>query len=194
MTAFAPDNHYMLFMTALTDNETFAEFHAQTEGIWATDAFYSMLHATNLFNTTISDTAPADTNSVWIDPNNPAIGAPSVARIYNTATSAWETATLSLFADLLARVGAYNPDITWTTALRPATPSIGQAGYNVTIPSYEFWNGTAWEVFGNAGATHSAGSAAHALPVIGDTWFDTDDDILYQRLFDGLSTIWLQIS
>lgn len=33
---------------------------------------------------------------------------------------------------------------TWTTAGRPSSPTIGQAGYNTTIPQLEVYNGTTW--------------------------------------------------
>jgi hypothetical protein len=32
----------------------------------------------------------------------------------------------------------------WTTATRPASPRIGRLGYNTTLATWEFWNGTAW--------------------------------------------------
>lgn len=33
---------------------------------------------------------------------------------------------------------------TWTTAGRPSSPTLGQAGYNTTIPQLEVYNGTTW--------------------------------------------------
>jgi hypothetical protein len=32
----------------------------------------------------------------------------------------------------------------WTTSGRPASPQIGQFGYNTTLSNFDFWNGTAW--------------------------------------------------
>ncbi len=36
---------------------------------------------------------------------------------------------------------------TWTTVGRPGTPYVGLSGFNSTIDTYEFWNGTSWISF-----------------------------------------------
>lgn len=41
---------------------------------------------------------------------------------------------------------------TWTTATRPASPSVAQVGWNTTIGSLENYNGTAWTAVGGGGA------------------------------------------
>jgi hypothetical protein len=35
----------------------------------------------------------------------------------------------------------------WTTDTRPASPEVGQAGYNTTLSAPEFWTGSAWSSF-----------------------------------------------
>ena len=53
------------------------------------------------------------------------------------------TATLTLAA---AGTGMVNSS--WST--RPGSPAVGQQGYNTTLQSMEFWNGTAWAQYGQA--------------------------------------------
>jgi hypothetical protein len=33
----------------------------------------------------------------------------------------------------------------WTTANRPASPTVGQIGWNITLNQIESWNGSAWQ-------------------------------------------------
>lgn len=33
---------------------------------------------------------------------------------------------------------------TWTTEDRPISPTEGTRGYNKTLHTYEYWNGTTW--------------------------------------------------
>lgn len=258
MTVFNPDQHFMLFLTSLNGVVDYNTFQDKAKGIWAKDVFMASMNSAGLLDTEISDTAPSSTEVIWVDPNNPSTTAPSVIRIYNTASAAWETATLALFADLLARVGGYSsasawtaanrpgtPSVgqagynqtsgafeywngsawvtigaggsslpssgvgtlyrdssgnlsyaskTWTTAGRPGSPYVGQAGYNSTLNAYEFWDNTAWVQFASGGDTHYSQATVPTTPVVGDTWYDTTIDVLFQRVNDGVANIWLQIS
>ncbi|MFG6500131.1 hypothetical protein [Sulfitobacter sp. 1A15106] len=41
---------------------------------------------------------------------------------------------------------------------------------------------------------HTVNPVPPAAPNVGDTWYDSDDDILYKRTNDGTSDIWLQVA
>lgn len=41
---------------------------------------------------------------------------------------------------------------TWTTAGRPASPTVGQMGWNTDLASMENYNGSAWASVGGGGA------------------------------------------
>tara|TARA_R110002126_G_C10345209_1_gene491155 strand:+ start:539 stop:688 length:150 start_codon:yes stop_codon:yes gene_type:complete len=43
-----------------------------------------------------------------------------------------------------ANVAASTPP-SWTTATRPASPVVGQMGFNTTISAIDYWNGTTWQ-------------------------------------------------
>lgn len=34
----------------------------------------------------------------------------------------------------------------WTTANRPASPTVGQIGWNTTLGQLELWTGSSWQV------------------------------------------------
>ena len=42
--------------------------------------------------------------------------------------------------------------------------------------------------------TNSSGATPHANPTTGDTWYDTDEDILYERVNDGTTDLWIDVS
>lgn len=46
----------------------------------------------------------------------------------------------------------------WTTASRPASPQVGQAGFNTDIGLPEFWDGSNWVLAGSGGVTPSEGA------------------------------------
>ena len=46
----------------------------------------------------------------------------------------------------------------WTTAGRPATPTVSQTGYNSTLGILEFYNGTSWQP-----ATSAVGTGGDAV-------------------------------
>jgi hypothetical protein len=33
----------------------------------------------------------------------------------------------------------------WTTANRPAAPTVGQMGFNTTLTKIDYWTGSAWQ-------------------------------------------------
>jgi len=41
------------------------------------------------------------------------------------------------------------------------------------------------------GATYSTGNTAPVSPSVGDKWFDTDDEILFEYINDGTSNVWV---
>jgi hypothetical protein len=50
------------------------------------------------------------------------------------------------FTDGLTAIKSLNLPI-WTTATRPAMPTVGLVGFNSSLASVEFWNGTQWAFF-----------------------------------------------
>ena len=79
-----------------------------------------------------------------------------------------------------------------TSATRLA---VGTNGQVLTADSSEA-SGMKWaDAAAGGGATFTAATTAPAGPSNGDTWYDTDDNILYQRITDGGGTgVWLDIS
>ena len=72
---------------------------------------------------------------VWSTATRPALPAIGSSIGYNTDFSGIEIFTPS---------GWFVNGGIWTTAGRPSTVSPGSWGYNTTIPSREYWDGTNW--------------------------------------------------
>ena len=54
-----------------------------------------------------------------------------------------------------------------------------------------FWaNGTAW----SSGGSLISSATAPSTPALGDHWYDTSSDVLYIRINDGVTALWLDIS
>ena len=95
MTVYAPKTQYRLFMKDIAGITDFPTFMAKVEAIWGLDGFLSEFHESGIFNTVISDTAPTDKMSIWIDPNNPSTSANSIVKMHNG--SEWVNANWNLF-------------------------------------------------------------------------------------------------
>ena len=67
----------------------------------------------------------------------------------------------------------------WPTTWRPAHPATGASGYNTTLNSQEYWNGTAWVAPAPAGGTATWTTAGRpASPSAGTTGFNTTLNIV----------------
>lgn len=62
-----------------------------------------------------------------------------------TAYGAWKASGSS------GSSGSTTP-LSWTTATRPASPSVGTTGYNTTLSVLETWNGTSWAAVSSSGS------------------------------------------
>lgn len=72
----------------------------------------------------------------------------------------------------------------------PASPSINDT-YSVGSKSW-IWNGYSWDLLGAQTFTSSPNPPT-AIKV-GDRWYNTSTDILYEYISDGASQFWLDIS
>jgi hypothetical protein len=66
---------------------------------------------------------------------------------------------------------------------------------NVYTNAIRTTTGIYWAGNGNpiAGITYTASSSPPSGPTKGDQWYDTDTDILYEYVFDGTSSYWVDI-
>jgi hypothetical protein len=71
----------------------------------------------------------------------------------------------------------------------PGTPSVGQI-YTAGSKSWK-WNGYAWDMQGGILAT---GTNPPLNPKVGDQWYKSDTDVLYEFINDGSSSNWIDIS
>ena len=95
----------------------------------------------------------------------------------NAATQATSIATLQSQVYSNSNVSSYLP-----------TYSGNISAGNVITNDGIFWsNGTRFR----PGGTHSTGTAPHANPAVGDTWYNTSDNIYYQYIDSGESTVWV---
>jgi len=73
---------------------------------------------------------------------------------------------------------------------------------NVTYTGTDGTTGQALLTYGNgvtyfgnvatdSGATYTTGNTAPVSPSVGDKWFDTDDEILFEYINDGTSNVWV---
>lgn len=67
------------------------------------------------------------------------------------------------------------------------TGNITTTGNLVTTNGIFWSNGTRFR----PGGTHSTGTAPHSNPSVGDTWYNTTDNIYYQYIDSGESTVWV---
>ncbi len=84
-----------------------------------------------------------------------AAASPSAPALTQVVGGVWEMplAQIAVAANATAVGGGDITDVrrylgtqvgTWTTATRPASPTLGLLGYNSSLAAYEFWNGSAW--------------------------------------------------
>jgi len=104
MSVFNPQTEFALFLTGNSDITDFTSFFAKTRAMPALDFVLSGLVAAGLFDMEVSETAPASTLKIWVDPNATPETLSSAVKIYNAEASAWQTATLPLFAKLIERL------------------------------------------------------------------------------------------
>ena len=55
-----------------------------------------------------------------------------------------------------------------------------------------YWAGNGYAVSGG-GITYTSDTSPHALPAIGDQWYDTSTDILYEYIEDGTTEYWVDV-
>jgi hypothetical protein len=81
-----------------------------------------------------------------------------------------------------------------TTGALVVGGGIGIAG-NVYADALRTTTGIYWSGNGNpiAGITYTASASSPAGPSKGDQWYDTVSDILYEYIFDGTSSYWVDI-
>lgn len=63
----------------------------------------------------------------------------------------------------------------WTTAGRPATPYIGQHGYNTTLGTFEVWSGAYWMAFIKENLSQFADNAEALLALTPGQYYKTPD-------------------
>lgn len=51
-----------------------------------------------------------------------------------------------------------------------------------------------WKAIQSIGVTVTASGVAPAAPKLGDLWYNTNDSVLYTRIYDGAANIWLDAS
>jgi hypothetical protein len=77
---------------------------------------------------------------------------------------------------------------TVTTSAQPNITSVGTLG-NLTITNTL----TVGNIVG-AGQTTTASSTAPTSPTVGDTWYDTVNDVTYRYIYDGTNTVWMDFT
>jgi len=67
---------------------------------------------------------------------------------------------------------------------------------NITVNAVRTATGLYWSSNGAqiTGITYTASSTPPAGPNKGDKWYDTDDDVLYEYSFDGVTAYWIDVS
>lgn len=85
----------------------------------------------------------------------------------------------------------------WTTATRPGSPTVGQAGFNTTTSLPELWNGSAWSSFlPAAGTVTNAMLANSAITVngsatsLGGSVITTGDVAGKNKIINGAFDFW----
>ena len=107
------------------------------------------------------------------------------------------TGTVNLFTSstnqiVLGSTGAVKVPV-GTNANQP-TGANGLVRYNTDKDSLEGYNGTAWFKQFDGRNFITTSTSAPTSPDVGQMWFDSSDDKIYQRFNDGTSSFWAQIA
>ena len=78
------------------------------------------------------------------------------------------------------------PDISF-----PVSPTLNQT-YSIGSKTWK-WNGYAWDLQISS-TKYTASTNPPANPSIGDQWYKSDVDILYEYISDGISNYWIDTS
>jgi ABC-type glycerol-3-phosphate transport system permease component len=78
------------------------------------------------------------------------------------------------------------PDISF-----PTSPTLNQT-YSIGSKTWK-WNSYAWDLQISS-TKYTASTSPPANPFIGDQWYKSDVDILYEYITDGVSTYWVDTS
>ena len=99
------------------------------------DAYYTGL-LNNVTFTVIAGTVAASPTAPATPANSISLATIAVGTSVTTIVNANITDT---------RTSTSTPLLTWTTALRPSSPSTGVFGFNTTLLQMEYWDGAAWQ-------------------------------------------------
>ncbi|MFN9959373.1 MAG: hypothetical protein ACK55I_40300, partial [bacterium] len=105
------------------------------------------------------------------------------------------TGTINLFASstnqiVLGSTGAVKLPV-GTNANQP-TGANGLIRYNTDKTSYEVYNSTAWFKQFDGKNFVTTSTSTPTTPDVGQIWFDSSDEKIYQRFNDGTSSFWVE--
>lgn len=144
--------------------------------------------------------------------NNDTATVNGITYVYSSATNSWARTTatsLTLAANLTANKLFTTTGLFWSgngvafssgggggggaSALDDLTDVIISSPAPSQILKYDGANWINAAESGGGGITYTSDTAPHALPNLGDQWYDTLTDILYEYIEDGTSYYWVDI-